>query len=69
MSNQTFLPEDYIAHKAERRTNIICVILFVVVMVAVFGVVLSLQGVFFDPGAAGWYGLAMSNGLGARIGF
>jgi Tfp pilus assembly protein PilN len=37
MTTQTFLPEDYIAHKAERRTNIICVILFVVVMVAVFG--------------------------------
>jgi Tfp pilus assembly protein PilN len=37
MSNQTFLPEDYVALKAERRTNIICLILFLVVMAAVFG--------------------------------
>ena len=37
MSNQTFLPEDYVTKQAERRTNVICVILFLVVMTAVFG--------------------------------
>jgi Tfp pilus assembly protein PilN len=37
MSNPTFLPEDYLAQRAERRTNIVCVILFLVVMAAVFG--------------------------------
>jgi hypothetical protein len=35
--HQTFLPEDYIAQKAERRTNIICIALFLVVMAGVFG--------------------------------
>ncbi len=38
MSNQSsFLPEDYLAHKQERRTNFICVLLFVVVMCSVVG--------------------------------
>ena len=37
MHNASFLPEDYLAQKAERRTNLICLTLFVVVMVAVFG--------------------------------
>lgn len=37
MSNQTFLPEDYLAKKAERRANIFCIILFVVVMLGVVG--------------------------------
>ena len=37
MSNQTFLPEDYLAQKAERRTNLICLALFAVVMMAVVG--------------------------------
>jgi Tfp pilus assembly protein PilN len=36
-SNQTFLPEDYVAQRAERRTNVICVVLFLVVMAVVFG--------------------------------
>ncbi len=37
MHTASFLPEDYLAQKAERRTNMICLTLFVVVMVAVFG--------------------------------
>ncbi len=37
MHHASFLPEDYLAQKAERRTNLICLTLFVVVMVAVFG--------------------------------
>jgi Tfp pilus assembly protein PilN len=37
MSNASFLPEDYLARKAERRTNIISLSLFGVVMVAVVG--------------------------------
>lgn len=37
MSDTSFLPEDYLARKAERRTNLICLVLFVVVMAAVFG--------------------------------
>ncbi len=32
----TFLPEDYLARRAERRTDIICLTLFVVVMAGVF---------------------------------
>ncbi len=36
MSNASFLPEDYLAQKAERRTNIICLSLFGVVMGVVF---------------------------------
>jgi len=31
----SFLPDDYLAHKAQRRTNVICGSLFVVVMVAI----------------------------------
>ena len=34
--NASFLPEDYLAKKAERRTNFICLVLFVVVMIGVF---------------------------------
>lgn len=37
MSTSSFLPEDYLAQKAERRTNFISLTLFVVVMVAVLG--------------------------------
>jgi len=37
MNTSSFLPEDYLAQKAERRTNIISLTLFVVVMVAVLG--------------------------------
>lgn len=37
MSNASFLPEDYLAQKAERRTNIISLTLFGVVMIAVVG--------------------------------
>ena len=35
-NNASFLPEDYLAQKAELRTNIICLLLFVVVMFGVF---------------------------------
>ena len=34
-NNASFLPEDYLAQKAERRTNIISLVLFAVVMLAV----------------------------------
>lgn len=37
MPNVTFLPEDYVAQTAERRTNLLSVVLFGVVMSAVFG--------------------------------
>lgn len=37
MSDKSFLPDDYVAQKAERRTNVICFVLFVVVMAGVFG--------------------------------
>lgn len=37
MNDSSFLPEDYLAQKAERRTNIIYLILFGVVMIAVVG--------------------------------
>ncbi|MHC5004751.1 MAG: PilN domain-containing protein [Planctomycetota bacterium] len=37
MSTQTFLPEDYLAQKAERRTNFVCLALFLVVMLGVLG--------------------------------
>ncbi len=36
MSNASFLPEDYLEQKAERRTNFISLTLFAVVMVSVF---------------------------------
>ena len=36
-NNNSFLPEDYIAQAAERRTNIVSLVLFGVVMTAVFG--------------------------------
>ncbi|MHC4415100.1 MAG: PilN domain-containing protein [Planctomycetota bacterium] len=36
MSNTSFLPEDYLDQKAERRTNIISLTLFGIVMIAVF---------------------------------
>ncbi|MDY7109431.1 MAG: PilN domain-containing protein [Planctomycetota bacterium] len=35
-NNASFLPEDYLARKAERRTNLICLVLFAVVMLGVF---------------------------------
>ena len=35
-NNASFLPEDYIAQKAERRTNVVSLVLFAVVMLAVF---------------------------------
>jgi len=34
----SFLPDDYIAQKAERRTNVICLSLFMLVMLSIFGV-------------------------------
>jgi Tfp pilus assembly protein PilN len=37
MNTASFLPEDYLAQKAERRTNLISLTLFAVVMAAVFG--------------------------------
>jgi Tfp pilus assembly protein PilN len=37
MSNASFLPEDYLSQKAEQRTNVISLMLFGVVMVAVIG--------------------------------
>jgi hypothetical protein len=37
MSNASFLPEDYLIQKAERRTNLISLTLFGVVMIAVIG--------------------------------
>jgi len=37
MANASFLPEDYLAQKAERRTNLISLTLFGVVMTAVVG--------------------------------
>lgn len=37
MADMSFLPEDYLDKRAQRRTNIICVTLFVVVMGAVIG--------------------------------
>jgi len=37
MSNASFLPEDYLIQKAERRTNVISLTLFGVVMIAVIG--------------------------------
>lgn len=36
MTNTSFLPEDYLEERAERRTNVISLILFGVVMIAVF---------------------------------
>lgn len=36
-NDQNFLPEDYLAQKVARRTNVICVSLFVVVMAGVVG--------------------------------
>ncbi len=36
MTNASFLPEDYIEERAERRTNLISLILFGVVMITVF---------------------------------
>jgi Tfp pilus assembly protein PilN len=37
MTNASFLPEDYLAQKAEQRTNLISLTLFGVVMIAVVG--------------------------------
>jgi hypothetical protein len=37
MDNTSFLPDDYLAQKAERRTNVISLTLFGVVMIAVIG--------------------------------
>ena len=37
MNNSSFLPEDYLARKADRRTNLVSLVLFGVVMIAVFG--------------------------------
>ena len=36
MSTASLLPEDYLAEKAERRTNLICLSLFAIVMAAVW---------------------------------
>ena len=35
-SNVSFLPDDYLDQKAERRTNLISLVLFVIVMLGVF---------------------------------
>ncbi len=35
-NNASFLPEDYLAKKAERRTNVVSLVLFALVMMAVF---------------------------------
>jgi len=37
MTSSTFLPDDYLAKRIERRTNLICLSLFAIVMAAVFG--------------------------------
>jgi len=37
MADMSFLPEDYLDKRAQRRTNVICVTLFVIVMSAVIG--------------------------------
>jgi Tfp pilus assembly protein PilN len=37
MHQASFLPDDYLALKHDRRTNLICLSLFAVVMIAVFG--------------------------------
>jgi len=37
MNTPSFLPEDYLAEKAQKRTNLICLTLFGVVMCGVFG--------------------------------
>lgn len=37
MPTNSFLPEDYLARRAERRTNMICLALFAIVMAGVFG--------------------------------
>ena len=36
MTDSSFLPEDYLAQKTERRTNLICLTLFAIVMLGVF---------------------------------
>jgi hypothetical protein len=38
MANASFLPEDYLEKRAQRRTNIVCVGLFAIVVAGVFGV-------------------------------
>lgn len=37
MADMSFLPEDYLERRAQRRTNVICVTLFVIVMSTVVG--------------------------------
>lgn len=37
MADMSFLPEDYLDRRAQRRTNLICVTLFIIVMSAVIG--------------------------------
>ncbi len=37
MADMSFLPEDYLERRAQRRTNVICVTLFVIVMSTVIG--------------------------------
>lgn len=37
MTTNSFLPADYLAKRAEKRTNLICLALFAIVMAAVFG--------------------------------
>jgi len=44
MANTSFLPEDYIEKKTQRRTNIISVSLFVVVMAGIIGAFLVTDG-------------------------
>ena len=35
-NNSSFLPDDYLDQRADRRTNLISLVLFAVVMLAVF---------------------------------
>ena len=37
MANASFLPEDYVIKKVQRRTNVICMVLFTLVLVGIVG--------------------------------
>ena len=49
MSTTSFLPEDYLDQKAERRTNMISLALFAIVMVSVFAAFLVPAGASAKP--------------------
>ena len=42
MSNINFVPDDYLQNNESRRTNVLCVVLFVLVMSALGGVFFSI---------------------------